>query len=143
MKTKLIIGVIIAVVLAAGALKHARREAENRSPALVAGYRGLVLELPGKQLAWIKKGDSLDVISVFDAQMKGNTKEKVAATLLQNVKVAGVNPRKGTIVLLVNPNEAQYAALATMQGSLHLALRAPGDSAMAAIEIASYRKLIK
>ncbi|OGR41904.1 MAG: hypothetical protein A2X35_11385 [Elusimicrobia bacterium GWA2_61_42] len=143
MKTNSIVGVIIVILVAAGAFGHARKTAEYRSPDLVAGYRGLILEMPGKQLAWIKKGDSLDVISVFEAKMKGDIREKVAATILQNVKVAGVDARKGTIVLLVNPNEAQYASLAPVQGSLALSLRARGDTKMAAIEIASYRKLIR
>ncbi len=142
MKTNVMIGLVIALLAAAG-LFGRLRSAQYGAPALAAGYRGLILQMPGSELGWVKKGDSLDVISVFDAVMAGGTKEKVAATLLQNVKVAGVNARGGTIVLLVNPNEAQYAALAKVQGEVRLSLRAPGDSAMAAMEIASYRKLIK
>ena len=142
MKTNVMIGLIIALLAAAG-LFGRLRSAQYCAPALAAGYRGLILQMPGSELAWVKKGDSLDVISVFDAIMAGGSKEKIAATLLQNVKVAGVNARSGTIVLLVNPNEAQYAALAKVQGEVRLSLRAPGDRAMTAIEIASYRKLIK
>lgn len=142
MKTNLTIGLILAL-LAAGLYGHLRKAERYQAPALAAGYRGLILEMPGSQLGWIKKGDSLDVISVFDAVMGEGRKEKVAATLLQNVKVAGVNARKGTIVLLVNPNEAQYAALAKVQGEVKLSLRAAGDSEMAPMEIATYRKLIK
>ena len=142
MKTNLMIGVILAL-LAAGLYGHLRKAERYEAPALAAGYRGLVLEMPGNQLAWLKKGDSVDFISVFDAVMGEGRKEKVAATLLQNVRVAGVNQRNGTIVLLVNPNEAQYASLAKVQGEVRLSLRAPGDSAMSAMEISSYRRLIK
>jgi Flp pilus assembly protein CpaB len=119
---------------------------EAGRPALAAGYRGLIMQLPEKQLKWVRKGDSLDVICVFDAVMgkKDYThKEKIAATLLQNVRVAGVDARRGSIVLLVNPNEAQYAALALQQGNVSLSLRAEGDSAMSAMEVASFRKLIR
>jgi len=121
---------------------------EDRKPVLAAGYRGLVLNFPKAQLQWVKKGDALDVICVFDAIMgpkKGGatTKEKVAATLLQNVKVAGVNAHKGTIVLLVNPNEAQYAALSLAQGEVSLSLRTEGDSELHPMEIASFKRLIR
>lgn len=143
MKTKTVVIAAVLFLLGAAALMHGRRTAAYFQPELAEGYRGLVLELPARQLAWVKKGDYLDVISVFDAIMKNDRKEKVAATLLQHVKVAGVNARRGTIVLLVNPNEAQYAALAREQGTISLALRAPGDKKLAAIEIASYRKLIR
>ena len=137
---------VIAALLAlaaAGTAWHAKAVERYRRPELVTGYRSLVMEFPKAQLRWIRKGDSLDVISVFDAQMSGGRKEKVAATLMQNVRVAGVDARRGTIVLLVNPLEAEYSALMTLQGGVTLALRAPGDKAMTAMEIASYRRLIK
>lgn len=143
MKTKLMFGLIAAVLAAAGSAWHCSVVAGYNRADLAKGYRGLIMQMPEKQLAWIKKGDYIDVISVFEAVMKDNRKEKVAATILQNVKVGGVNPRKGTIVLLLNPNETQYAALAKVQGEVSFALRQPGDSAMSMIEIASYRKLIR
>lgn len=143
MKTSTVMGVIAAVLLGAGLIWHARGGVPCYRAEVADGYRGVILNLPKKDLAWVRKGDSVDVISVFDAVMKGDRKEKIGATLLQNVKVAGVNARKGTIVLLVNINEAQYAALATQQGKVFLSLRAKGDKKLQAVEIASYRKLIK
>lgn len=143
MKTKVVIGLILAVLAAAGSAWHCRAVAEYNRADLAKGYRGLIMHMPAEQLSWVKKGDSIDVISVFEAVMKGGIKEKVAATILQNVKVAGVNQRKGTVVILLNPNETQYAALAKVQGEVSFALRKAGDSEMAMIEIASYRKLIK
>ncbi len=144
MKNTTIALIAAALLVAAGIMGHIRRqEWAYRAPELAEGYRGLVMHFPPEELAWVKAGDSLDVISVFDAIMKSGPREKVAATLLQNVKVAGVNPRKGTIVMLVNPNEAQYLALALAQGEVRLSLRAAGDKVLAPMEIASYRRLIK
>jgi hypothetical protein len=126
-----------------------RRHVEAGRAALVEGYRGLVMPFPKDQLKWVRKGDSLDVICVFDAIMgkkgskDGEHKEKIAVTLLQNVRVAGVDARKGTVVLLVNPNEAQYGALALQQGTVSLSLRAAGDTVLAPMEVASFRKLIR
>ncbi|MCX5785091.1 MAG: hypothetical protein NTX59_05340 [Elusimicrobia bacterium] len=143
MKTKTVLVVLALVLAAAGFMGHMRAERKYRAADLVAGYRGFVMELPKAQLSWVKKGAYLDVISVFEAQMKDNRKEKISATILQNVKVAGVDHRKGTVVLLLNPLEAEYAALAPLQGNISIALRAPGDSKLAQLEIGSYSKLIK
>lgn len=70
------------------------------------------------------------------------------APILQNVVVADVKrPEKldqiGAVELLLNPNEAQYAALSLEQGSLHLARRASGDAEMHPMEMATFRKLFK
>lgn len=148
MKVKTMAALAAILVLAGIFLGPYRRYMEDSRPELAAGYRGLVLQFPGEQLQWVRRGDALDVICVFDALMGPKdggttTKEKVAATLLQNVKVAGVNAHKGTIVLLVNPNEAQYAALSLSQGSVSLSLRTAGDSELKAMEIASFKRLIR
>ena len=148
MKVKTMAALAAILVLAGIFLGPYRRHMEDRRPALAPGYRGLVLQFPKEQLQWVRKGDALDVICVFDAIMGPKngaavTKEKVAATLLQNVKVAGVNAHKGTIVLLVNPNEAQYAALSLSQGSVSLSLRTEGDSELHPMEIASFKRLIR
>jgi hypothetical protein len=146
MKIKTMFALAAVLVLAGIFAGPYRRHMEDKRPELAAGYRGLVMAFPKEQLKWVRKGDSLDVLCVFDAVMakKGETyKEKVAATLLQNVKVSGVDARNGTIVLLMNPNEAQYAALALQQGAVSLSLRAAGDTKLAPMEIASFRKLIR
>ena len=78
---------------------------------LVAGYRGAVIPLSGDQLLYVKKGDRVDVLVTFEAIMgkKGETtKEKVTATILQNIVV-----------------------------------RAPGDTELHPMDIASFRKPIK
>ena len=59
-----------------------------------------------------------------------------------NLKAAAGEP--GVVQLLCNPNEAQYAALSLAQGSsITLIRRAPGDTEMRPMEIASFRRLIK
>ncbi len=116
-----------------------------------AGYRALALPLPGTQLAFVKKGDRVDVLVEFEALMDvkgGDAKEKVVATILQNVVVEDVKrPEKldqiGAVELMLNPNEAQYAALSLEQGSVHLSRRPAGDAEMRPMEMATFRKLFK
>jgi predicted secreted protein len=112
------------------------------------GYRAVSLPLPGHQLAFLKKGDYVDVMVTFEAKMANQRKEKLTATILQNVKVIDVlKPAKmeerGVVQLLVNPNEAQYAALSDARGDLHVVLRATGDFEMHPMEMASFRKLFR
>jgi Flp pilus assembly protein CpaB len=112
------------------------------------GYRGVSISLPGHQLAFVNSGDYVDVLVTFDAAMKTQSKEKVTATILQNVLVADViKPAKledsGVIELYLNPIESQYAALAAAQGTIDLSIRAEGDTEMHPMEMASLRKLFK
>ncbi|OGS55718.1 MAG: hypothetical protein A3J79_05410 [Elusimicrobia bacterium RIFOXYB2_FULL_62_6] len=114
---------------------------------LVPGYRGTAITVSGDQLLFVKKGDRVDVLVTFDAATK-EAKEKVTATILQNVIVINaLKPArmedKGVVELLLNPNEAQYLALSDAQGQVSIAIRAPGDVGMKAMEMASFRKLIK
>ncbi|MDD5627842.1 MAG: RcpC/CpaB family pilus assembly protein [Elusimicrobia bacterium] len=118
------------------------------SAGLFAGYRGVTLSLPGHQVAFLKKGDHVDVMVTFEAKMADKRKEKVTATILQNVRIVEVlkpaqSQGRGTVQILLNPNEAQYAALSDAQGDLHVALRAPGDVEMHPMEMASFRKLFR
>jgi Flp pilus assembly protein CpaB len=90
----------------------------------------------------------VDVLVTFEAMMKGDVKEKVTATILQNVIVLDLlKPEtldgRGVAELMLNPNEAQYAALSVLQGDVRLSARAEGDYAMTPMEMASLRKLFK
>ena len=126
----------------------------EKAPAvgLVKGYRGTSVTVSGDQLLFIKKGDRVDVLVTFDAKMEDKDgkerKEKVTSTFLQNVVVINVyKPAKvsetGAAELLLNPVEAQYAALAIAQGDVNIVVRAPGDTELHPMEIASFRRLIK
>ncbi|MBU2575232.1 MAG: hypothetical protein KKH28_14275 [Elusimicrobia bacterium] len=130
-----------------GGFQASTETAESPYVGLVPGYRGTAIPVSGDQLLYVKKGDRVDVLVTFDAAAK-DVKEKVTATILQNVIV--INVRKpdhpdetGVIELLCNPNEAQYLALSAAQGDTSIAVRAPGDFSMRPMEMASFRKLIK
>ena len=128
-----------------------KKPADEYSPEarVLPGYRGVSLPLSGAQALYISRGDRVDMLVTFEAIMGDNIKEKVTATILQNVLVTGVHKSAaadatGVAQLLCNPNEAQYAALSLAQGSnIVLVRRAPGDFEMRPMEIASFRKLVK
>ncbi|MCM2267887.1 MAG: Flp pilus assembly protein CpaB [Elusimicrobiales bacterium] len=132
------------------------------------GYRGCVLPLENDLLRLIKPGDRVDILVSFDAVMGDNRKEKVTATILQNVLVLGVGSNlgqglsgtqakakaaaeaadaafseKAALSLALNPNEAQYLALSAKQGSVDVVVRGLGDVELHPMEIASFKRLIK
>ncbi|MBI5210347.1 MAG: Flp pilus assembly protein CpaB [Elusimicrobia bacterium] len=132
------------------------------------GYRGAVLGIDPELKALVKPGDRVDVLVTFDATMADNKKEKVTATILQNVLVIAVGmdmgvgmsakqfgdkkgkeekaaafAEKAVISLALNPNEAQYLSLATKQGDTTVILRGLGDVEMHPMEMASFRKLFR
>ena len=115
---------------------------------LLPGYRGVSLPLAGSQALFVEKGDRVDMLVTFEAIMTNNSKEKITATILQNVLVTAVlkpaGGEPGVVQLLCNPNEAQYAALSLAQASnINLTRRAPGDLELRPMEVASFGKLIK
>jgi len=132
------------------------------------GYRGCMMPLDSDLLALIKPGDKIDVLVTFDAVMGDNRKEKVTATILQNVLVLGVGTNlgqglsaaqaksktgqeaadaafseKGALSLALNPNETQYLALSMKQGDVTVVVRGLGDIELHPMEIASFKRLIK
>lgn len=132
------------------------------------GYRGAVVPVESALLSLIKPGDRVDILVTFDALMADNRKEKVTATILQNVLVLGVGSdlgqgqtakqfqekektdqqsaafaEKGIVSVALNPNEAQYLALALKQGETTVVLRGLGDVEMHPMEMASFRKLFR
>ena len=132
------------------------------------GYRGCVLPLENDLLRLIKPGDRVDILVTFDAVMGDNRKEKVTATILQNVLVLGVGTNlgqglsgqqakakaaaesadqafseKAALSLALNPNEAQYLALSSKQGDVVVVVRGLGDVELHPMEIASFKRLIK
>ncbi len=132
------------------------------------GYRGFILPVDNEMLDLVKPGDRVDILVTFDAIMANNKKEKVTATILQNVLVLGVGTdlgqgisaaqakaksakeaaaqafsQKGTLSLALNPQEAQYLALSKKQGELNIIVRGLGDLELHAMEIASFKRIIK
>lgn len=132
------------------------------------GYRGAIVPVDPDLKQLIKPGDRVDILVTFDALMADNRKEKVTATILQNVLVIavgsnlgqGLNAKqaknleqkeeknaafqeKSMIGVALNPNEAQYLALAMKQGDTTVIMRGLGDVEMHPMEMASFRKLFK
>lgn len=132
------------------------------------GFRGAILPVENELLNLIKPGDRVDILVTFDAVMADNKKEKVTATILQNVLVLGVGSNlgqgltadvakqkatqeaaaqafseKGILSLSLNPIEAQYLALSQKNGDVNVVVRGLGDIEVHYMEIASFRKLIK
>ena len=132
------------------------------------GYRGALLPIEPEMKALIKPGDRVDVLTTFDATMNDGRKEKVTATILQNVLVIAVGTNlgqgmgakdfknqtaqdektaafseKAMVSLALNPNEAQYLALSLEQGRPTVVMRGLGDIEMHPMEMASFRKLFR
>lgn len=132
------------------------------------GYRGAIVPVDPELKQLVKPGDRVDILVTFDALMADNRKEKVTATILQNVLVIavgsnlgqGLNAKqaanmqqkeeknsafaeKSMIGVALNPNEAQYLALAMKQGDTTVIMRGLGDVEMHPMEMASFRKLFK
>ncbi|MBI5202324.1 MAG: Flp pilus assembly protein CpaB, partial [Elusimicrobia bacterium] len=132
------------------------------------GYRGAILPIDSDLQKLLKPGDRVDILVTFDAKMQDSSKEKVTATILQNVLVLGVGANlgqgltakefqqktggeqnsaafseKGFLSLALNPNEAQYLALALNQGETTVVMRGLGDVEMHPMEMASFRKLFR
>jgi|GEM_PF-6681028 len=115
---------------------------------LADGYRSVALPVNEYGLTDLRSGDRVDVLSVFDGLTPDHRTEKFAATLLQNVKVLGVEhsgdrKSQGTLHLLLNPLEAQYAALGISQGEIFVSLRKEGDAEIYPMEMSNYRALFK
>lgn len=111
------------------------------------GYRAVSIPVDAYQLRVVRAGDRVDVLATFDSTA-GGVKRMMTATMLQNVRVMGVvrpdkGAEKGTLVLKLNPNETQYAALGIHQAELSIALRNPGDNDIYPMEVASFLKFFR
>lgn len=113
------------------------------APELPPGYRALSLSVPSHQLRFLNVGDRVDVMTTFDAVMADKKAEAVTATILQNVIVLALDPQEGVVSLILNPNEAQYAALFASKDKIWISKRAKGDVEMHPMEMASARKLFR
>jgi Flp pilus assembly protein CpaB len=114
---------------------------------LADGYRSVAVPAHDYELLPLRPGDRVDVLVVFDA-VANNVRKKYAATLLQNVKVLGTRrsgklDEKGVAYLMLNPIEAQYAALGPSQGETSVILRKTGDAELHPFEVADFSKLFR
>jgi pilus assembly protein CpaB len=130
------------------------------------GLRGATLPIDNDLLKLVKPGDRVDILVTFEAVMGDGRKEKVTATILQNVLVLGVGTNlgqgitaqmaqqkekqeaasfsdRGVLSLALNPIEAQYLSLSQKTGDVSVVVRGLGDVEVHFMEIASFKKLIK
>ena len=126
------------------------------------GYRAAVLPVERDLALLMKPGDRVDVVVTFEAMMAQGGRQKVTATILQNLLVLSVGKDLGaaagkaegppadktasfsqteTVSVALNPYEFQYLALAGETGRLGVSLRAPGDIEIHPIQMASLSKL--
>ena len=105
------------------------------------GYRATVVPTDKAGFLFIKPGDML---VTFDALMKDSSKEKVTASILQNVLVLDTVCKDGVyaVVVALNPNKAHYAML-SLAYQIHFTIRGKGDTEMHPMHIASFKRLIK
>jgi len=134
--------ILLAAVLLASSV--AASAADSRVDPL-PGFRAMSVPMPEHQLRFVREGDRVDLMTVFEIDLaeKGK-KDRVTATIFQNVLVLAVDHAVGAVVLALNPNEMQYAALFTdKEQSLWLGRRVKGDIETSAREMASARKLFR
>lgn len=130
--------------------------------------RGVVMVVDSNVASMIKPDDSVDILFTFEATMKNGARQRVAVTLLQNIKVLGVGSNLGqgldtkaasnlknqeddasaytdtsALSLALAPRHAQYLALAKEEGTLSIALRSHGDVAQYVMEMATFDKLFQ
>ncbi|MFH2205174.1 MAG: hypothetical protein ABIJ96_18845 [Elusimicrobiota bacterium] len=143
--TRLTMAVCLAGFMAAGAVAEDKKSADKEAKAW-HGYRSFMLPVDAYVTQYLKKEDRIDLLVTFDAQVK-DVKEKVTATILQNVLVIDVRPMAGetkaSLLLLMNPKEAQYTALSLVQGEVVVIKRQEGDTEMTPMEMSSFRKLFR
>jgi hypothetical protein len=135
-----------AIVLVALAL-FAPAPAAAKTDDIPPGYRAMSLELPAHEWQYLTNGGRVDFLVSFDALLKTG-KERVVATILQNVLVKKVMPPRaqgeaGTAQLYLNPNEAAYFALST-NGTNKIAVieRGSKDMAMVPMEMSALKKIV-
>lgn len=90
--------VVLACLVGMAAWCGAAEKGKEKVPDLskdYKGYRGFAIKLDDYQVQYIGKGNRVDILVTFDALMADDIKEKVTATILQNVLVVDVRPAKG------------------------------------------------
>ncbi|MDD4004072.1 MAG: Flp pilus assembly protein CpaB [Elusimicrobiaceae bacterium] len=132
------------------------------------GERGAVLGVDAAIMGLVKPGDRIDIMVTFEAVMLDGRKEKVTATILQNILVLGVGGNlgqgmsertaeakkkaeksaqafsdKSVLSLSLSPIEAQFLALSEKQGDVSIVVRGMGDMEKHPMEMASFRKLFR
>ncbi len=129
-------------------------------------HRAFILQVDNQVSGLIKPGDKVDVLLTFEAILRGGSKERMTATILQDISVLGVGSNLGqgmdsgtraaaadraannaaftdrsALSLSLSPLESQYLALAREEGEITIIVRSTGDTKVYPIEISSFSKL--
>ncbi|MDR0734888.1 MAG: Flp pilus assembly protein CpaB [Elusimicrobiota bacterium] len=135
---------------------------------VLPNFRAFILNVDNNVISLIKPNDKVDVLLTFDAVLKSGGKEKMTATILQDVSVLGVGNNLGqgmdaagreknanrqadasaftdrsALSLALSPIEAQYLALAKEEGEITITVRSAGDTKLTPLEISSFSKLFQ
>ncbi|MDD5208422.1 MAG: hypothetical protein PHV36_03485 [Elusimicrobiales bacterium] len=115
-------------------------EAAGRLPR--PGYRSMGLEFDNDRISYISPEDRVDVIAVIKELQFAEKAGASAATLLKMVRVLAVEasalyPWQSVLLLEMNFNEAQFAALAWESADVQVLLRDPKDEEVHPMEQAS------
>ena len=105
------------------------------------GYRATVVTVPLAEVMQVKSGDRVDVLVTMSP---GPAKGLITATILQNVLVLDTVNKAGisSVVLALNPNEAEYAVLGLSDKyRINIIIRGKDDIEMHPMEVATFRRL--
>jgi pilus assembly protein CpaB len=99
------------------------------------GMRAVTIHAEGKASGLVHPGDRVDVVGTFP--QPGNSENRVAVVLLQNVLVLGANGETSTsargseggseLALSLSLQSSQIVQVASDKGKLSVALRSPDD----------------
>ncbi len=131
-------------------------------------FRAFILPIDNSISSLIKPGDKVDILLTFEALLKTGGKERMTATILQNIQVLGVGSNLGqgmdadaranaanreannaaftdrsVLSLSLSPIEAQYLALAREEGEITVIVRSAGDGKRHQLDVASFSRLFK
>jgi pilus assembly protein CpaB len=133
---------------------------------VLPNYRAFILEVSSNITSLVKPNDKVDILLTFEALTKSGSKEKIAATILQDVQVLGVGGNLGqgmdymqreaasnrdansaafsdrsVVSLALTPIEAQYLALAKEEGEVTIVVRSTGDAQKYPMQTSTFQTL--
>ena len=148
-RNRALLAMLLAALLAGGVGWSRQRAfgASRERGLMTPGSRSVALQTQDYELLDVHPGDRVDVIVIFDATTRAAV-VKHAVTFLQNEMVLGTSrfgkpDGKGVVYLMLNPIEAQYAALAPRQGEISIVLRKPGDKEIHPVEMSDFRSFFR
>ncbi len=106
-------------------------------------YVALSFPVAADKARSVREGDRIDILATLDTNETGQQRaQKTTLTLLQNIRVldlkrSGTLPGQSVVLLEMNFNEAQFAALAWESADVQVLLRDPKDEEVHSMEQAS------